>query len=355
MAKKIFRICLIALMLTALGAGLSVIAIKSYFSLLAKDTLSLSDIVVEIPYGSSLKHVAHLLAEEKVIPHEQKFYWYMRIARKDANKIQAGYYQFNGTYTYAQLAESLKNGRDRASKIIFKEGQTLVDLVNILEAEGVLKKEDFIEAMRSKDVSALINAPNVEARLALENDVGGIEGYLFPDTYFFTKKDSPKTIISIMHRHLLNKIDESMRLRMKELNLSLHQVLSLAAIVEKETGAPEERPLIASVYLNRLKIGMPLQADPTVIYGMKNYDGKIRKSDLSLPHPYNTYKIAGLPPGPIAAPSLMAIKAVLWPAETKYLFFVSKNDGTHIFCENISCHNKAVKKWQVDFFRTAKN
>lgn len=354
MAKPFVRISLIFLLTVVLGAGLSVILVKGYFAWLAKETLNLSNTVVEIPYGSSLKHVAHLLAEQKIIPNEQQFYWYVRLARQDANRIQAGYYQFDGSYTYAQLAESLKNGRDRASKIIFKEGQTLVDLVNLLEAEGVLKKEDFIEAMRSKDVSALINAPNVEARLALENDVGGIEGYLFPDTYFFTKKDSPKTIISIMHRHLLNKIDESMRLRMKELNMSLHQVLSLASIVEKETGAPEERPVIASVYLNRLKIGMPLQADPTVIYGIKNYDGKIRKSDLSLPHPYNTYKIAGLPPGPIAAPSLMSIKAVLWPEETKYLYFVSKNDGSHIFCGDINCHNKAVKIWQIDFFKTPK-
>lgn len=355
MLKKFLRIFGILLIVATLGLGLLAMLVRGYFSSVAKETVSLSQVVVEIPYGSSLKSVAKLLFENNIVWNDKIFYWYVRLARQDAHRIQAGYYQFDGIYTYAQLAESLKNGRDRASKIIFKEGETLVDLVRTLEAQGVLTKADFISAMTSSDVLTLINAPQVEARKELENDVGGIEGYLFPDTYFFTKKDSAKTIISIMHRHLLNKLDEPIRLRMKELGMTLHQVLTLAAIVEKESGAESERPIIASVYLNRLKIGMRLQADPTVIYGMKNYEGKIRKIDLLTPHPYNTYKIAGLPPGPIAAPSIMAIKAVLWPEASSYLYFVSKNDGSHEFCANIACHNQAVKKWQIDYFKnTAK-
>ncbi len=351
MLRKFFRIFILLGIVGVLSLGLIGVLIKSYFSSMATKTVQLSEVIVEIPYGSSLKNVSKLLSEKNIVSNDQIFYWYMRLARKDAHKIQAGYYQFNGTYSYAQLAESLKNGRDRAAKIIFKEGETLVDLVKTLEAQGVLTKADFIKAMTSQDVLSLVNAPHQEARKELENDVGGIEGYLFPDTYFFTSKDSPKTIISIMHRHLLNKIDEPMKLRMKEIGMTLHQVLTLAAIVEKESGAENERPVIASVYLNRLKIGMRLQADPTVIYGMKNYDGKIRKSDLLSPHAYNTYTMSGLPPGPIAAVSIMAIKAVLWPEASSYLYFVSKNDGTHEFCPNIKCHNQAVKKWQIDYFR----
>lgn len=353
MVKQFFRIFFLFLVAIALCAGLGAVFIKSYFSSVAKETVSLSQIVVEIPYGSSLKSVTRLLAEQKVIPDERAFYWYMRFARNDAGKIQAGYYQFDGTYSLAQLAESLKNGRDRAFQIIFKEGETLVDLAQSLEAAGIVSQADFISAMTSRDVLSLLDVP--QERKMLKNDVGGIEGYLFPDTYFFTKKDSAKTIISIMYRHLLNKIDEPMRIRMKEIGMSLHQVLTLAAIVEKETGATLERPIIASVYLNRLKKGMRLQADPTVIYGIKDYDGKIRKSDLLTFHSYNTYKIEGLPPGPIASPGIEAIKAVLWPAESSYLYFVSKNDGSHVFCDNLACHNKAVKKWQVDFFKTAQS
>ncbi|MCA9508818.1 MAG: endolytic transglycosylase MltG [Myxococcales bacterium] len=353
MHKHFLRIFFIAFLLVALSSGLIALIVKSYLVSFAKHKVELHNVIVEIPYGSSLRSVVRLLASENVIPSEKKFYWYMRLARNDADKIQAGYYQFDGVYSLSQLAESLKYGRNKAFPLVFREGESLVDLVESLEIAGIVNQKEFIEAMTSSDVLNLIGAPNSEQRKELKNDVGGIEGYLFPDTYFFTKKDSPKAIISIMYRRMVDKIDESIKDRMKEVGMSLHQVLTLAAIVEKEAGEKSEKPIIASVYLNRLHKGMRLQADPTVIYGLKNYNGKIHKSDLLGFHSYNTYKIVGLPPGPIASPGIEAIKAVLWPATTNYLYFVSKNDGTHVFCENLSCHNKAVKKWQIDYFKSA--
>jgi UPF0755 protein len=242
-------------------------------------------------------------------------------------------------------------GRNQSFQVTFKEGQTLVDLANNLDHIGLVTKNEFLIAMTSDEIVHFIGAPNASMRRGLENDVGGIEGYLFPDTYFFEKNDSAKGIIKKMHAKLVTLFDDKMLARIDEIKLSLHQLLTLASIIEKETGDQSERPIIASVYHNRLRRGMRLQADPTVIYGIKNYDGKIRKSDLLTYHPYNTYKIQGLPPGPIAAPGLAAIRAALWPNDTRYLYFVSRNDGSHVFCENIVCHNEAVRKWQIEYFR----
>lgn len=334
-----------------LALGLFLLFLKFYFRSYAEKPQTLAQAMVEIPRGTPLKGVSLLLHQQKIIDNPSIFYWYMRLGRSDGNKIQAGFYQFDGVMTMKAIADSLRTGRDRAYKIVFKEGETLNDLVASLEKNGLVSEAQFIEAMRASEILALIPDPLVKERRFLKNDMGGIEGYLFPDSYFFTQKDGAEAIIKKMHQRLLDKLKGPVLERMKERGLSLHEVLTLAAIVEKETGALSERPVIASVYQNRLAQKMRLQADPTVIYGIKDYNGKIRKSDLLTFHPYNTYKIQGLPPGPIAAAGLESIRAVLWPSESKFIYFVSRNDGTHIFCENLNCHNQAVKKWQVDFWK----
>lgn len=333
-------------------AVMALVALKSYVGVFAKSSHEVHA-MVEIPRGSSLKNVCELLYEQGIIENKQLFYWYIRLGRKEGNKVQAGFYQFDGFITNEAIVNSLKSGRDRAYKITFKEGETLINLVQNLTESGLITEEEFIAAMKDSPILSFIPEPLVTKRQNLKNDMGGVEGYLFPDTYFFTKKDGAHHIISTMHNRLMEKLDGPIMERIKERGQSLHEVLTLAAIVEKETGAAFERPIIASVYQNRLMKRMRLQADPTVIYGIKDYDGKIHKSDLLNYHPYNTYTISALPPGPIAAPGLLSIRAVLWPSETNYLYFVSKNDGTHIFCENLNCHNQAVKKWQIDFFKSA--
>jgi len=323
--------------LSLLGILVLGFSITSYFLAYGQQEYDLAETIVDIPHGSSLRTVARLLAQQKIIPDQAKFYWYLRLGRNDGNHMQAGFYRFGGRFSKAAIADSLRYGRDQAFKVVFKEGENLADLGHSLEALGLVKPEDFLAAQTSSQLRSLIGYHP--------------EGYLFPDSYFFTRKDSALSIMSTMYKRLLDKVDDVMHERMHELGKNLHEVLTLAAIIEKETGAPFERPIIASVYLNRLKIGMRLQADPTVIYGINNYDGKIRKIDLQTYHPYNTYKISGLPPGPIASPGLASIKAVLWPAQTNYLYFVSKNDGSHVFCPNLVCHNQAVKNWQIDFFK----
>lgn len=334
------------------GVAGSVFLTNRYFFAVGQEEVVISgETLVEIPYGSSLRRVSEILKEAGLIDDASRFYWYLRLGRADGLKIQAGFYEFLGSITKQALAKRLLSGYDQSWRLTFKEGQTLKDLAAMLETMGLASQDDFVAAMQSDEIVNLIKAPQARKRKALNNDMGGIEGYLFPDTYFFSKRDSALAVIRTMYERLIALLDEDMLARMDELHLSLHDVLTLASIIEKETGAPEERPAIASVYKNRLRLGMRLQADPTVIYGIKDYDGKIRKKDLLTHHPYNTYTMKGLPPGPIASPGLASIRAALWPSDTKYLYFVSKNDGSHEFCENLSCHNKAVKRWQIDYFK----
>jgi UPF0755 protein len=351
MKMRVFASWFLGLLLTFFLTLLIVgFGVSRYFARVSQTTFVVPETLVEIPFGSSLKRVSEILTEAHVLEEPKEFAWYARLGRRDGAKIQAGYYVFSGELTFKAVADRLQTGLDQSFRVTFKEGQSLVDLVKTLVDHQLIDERQFVEAMTSKEIIDLINAPS-RARSALLNDVGGIEGYLFPDTYFFSKKDGAVGIIKKMHARLLSKLDAAIWDRIAELKTDLHSVLTLASIIEKETGNPTERAIIASVYQNRLRIGMPLQADPTVIYGIKDYDGKIRKVDLLTYHPYNTYKIKGLPPGPISSVGIEAIRAALWPADTKYLYFVSKNDGSHLFCENLDCHNKAVRLWQIEFFK----
>jgi UPF0755 protein len=174
-----------------------------------------------------------------------------------------------------------------------------------------------------------------------------LEGYLFPDTYYFPSGLESKSIITAMVKQFRIAFKPEWQTRAEELGMSVHEVVTLASIIEKETGAPEERPLISSVFHNRLKKGMRLETDPTVIYGIPDFDGNIKRRHLNTYTPYNTYKIKGLPPGPIASPGAAALEAALYPAQSKYLYFVSKKDGTHQFSATIKEHNAAVRKYQL--------
>ena len=332
--------------------GLLISSVYFYFSRYAISPERVSNIIIEIPYGTSVKRVSEILHAQGLVKDPKLFYWFLRLFRQDASSMQAGYYVFDGSVSPNDIAERLQTGRDQAYKITLKEGASLLDLASGLETLGLISVKDFEIAMNSPEIADFIKTPLGE-RAFLKNHMGGIEGYLFPDTYYLSKRDTGISIIKKMHQRLLDKISGEIQDRMGEQKLTFHEILTLASIIEKETGAAFERPLIASVYQNRLKINMPLQADPTVIYGIKDYNGKIRKADLLGYHEYNTYKIKGLPPGPIASPGLESIKAVLWPAQSNYLYFVSKNDGTHVFCDNLACHNQAVQKWQIDYFRNS--
>jgi UPF0755 protein len=208
-------------------------------------------------------------------------------------------------------------------------------MAQVFAQKGLADPEELIRLAHD---DAFVRSLGVEA--------ASLEGYLFPDTYKFARHTRPKDILREMVAGLRNVLTPDLLQRAQDIHMSVHQVLTLASVVEKETGAESERPLIASVFHNRLLRHIPLQSDPTVIYGLERFDGNIRKKDLDTPSPYNTYRVRGLPPGPIASPGLGSIRAVLYPASTKHLYFVSRNDGTHQFSATLAEHNRAVDKYQ---------
>lgn len=307
----------------------------------------------EVARGSSAKSVARDLAKAGLVEDEDRFYRYLRYVAKRAERLRAGEYELRASMSADELIAELGTGRQRELRFTVPEGASLTDIAKAIAGAGIADEAEVRGAMASRE---LLGSFGVPARGAggQVGVPGGMEGYLFPDTYQFPKGTSATEVLRRMRARLDEVMDDEMKARMREMGWDLHKTLTLAAIVEKETGQPHERPHIASVFHNRLRLGMKLQTDPTVIYGIANYDGNIRKKDLLTPHPYNTYTIAGLPPGPIASPGKAALRAVLWPDESDDLYFVSRNDGTHIFCPTLTCHNAAVQRWQVEFFRKKK-
>ncbi len=309
---------------------------------------------LEIKRGTSPRAISRLLEEKQLVNSAFNFYTYLRFIAQKAENLKAGYYVVYGTYTPNEIIKLLQKGLKKELRFTVPEGASKKEIASIIEKAGLMSKEDMLNAMNNPELLKEFFIPEVKIGNKLSVVPGGIEGYLFPDTYQFAPGTKGETILRRMHVRMLQLIDVDMQKQMHEMNWNLHQVLTLASLVEKETGAATERPLIASVFLNRLRKNMKLQTDPSVIYSIDNYDGNIRKKHLSIRHPYNTYINWGLPPGPISAPGLESIRAVLWPAQTSYLYFVSRNDGTHLFCPTYACHQKAVKEWQVDYFKIPK-
>jgi UPF0755 protein len=221
-------------------------------------------------------------------------------------------------------------------QIIIPEGYTVRQIALRLAEKGIVEQqEEFL---------SLAFSVNFAGSLGIEG--AGVEGYLFPDTYLFPKGVASAEVIRTMVGKFRRVYVPAFSQRAAELGMTDKQIVTLASIIEKETGVPEERPLVSAVFHNRLKRGMPLCSDPTVIYGIKAFDGNLRKLDLMRMTPYNTYLSRGLPPGPIANPGASAIQAALYPAPTNYLYFVSRNDGTHHFSATLREHNEAVWKYQ---------
>jgi len=257
-----------------------------------------------------------------------------RLMGKDRS-IRAGEYRFHTLMTPREILEMLCMGRVVFHKVTVPEGLTVRQIAALLESRGFVSQEDFLLESRKVD---LIRAFGVEE--------DSLEGYLFPDTYHFAMGVSAGEILKAMVHRFHAVYSPEMRERQAAQGWRLHEVVTLASIIEKETGSEQERGLVSSVLINRLRSGMPLQCDPTVIYGLEEFDGKLRREHLQRPSPYNTYLNKGIPPGPICNPGLSSLQAVLYPEDTPYLYFVSKNDGTHAFSTNLAEHNRAVDKHQ---------
>lgn len=299
-----------------------------------------NDLEVEIiiERGSSAHQIARDLKKAGVITSPFMFFSYLRMFTRAGAKLQAGDYLIPPHTTPGRIIFMLEHGLQREFKFTIPEGSTLKDIVDIIAKTG-LATHEVLE-------SAIMNPLLAEEFQVPAEVKGGIEGYLFPDTYIFQAGTLPMTIFKHMHDELLKHITPDMYERMDKMDMTLNEVLTMASLIEKETGNTAERPLIAGVFFNRMRRGMKLQTDPSVVYGVKRPKGKkIAKKDLGHKHEYNTYIHAGLPPGPIASPGLAAIKAVLWPTPSKYLFFVAKGNGTHEFCVNYGCHTGAIQRY----------
>ena len=292
-------------------------------------------VTVHIPRGANFSRISDILEKAKLVDNRRTFYVLARL--KDvSHQIKAGEYELTGSMTPLELLEKLKAGSVKEYRVSIPEGFTMCQIADRLAAHGVADGKVFLDHAQDEK---LLSSLDIPAKTA--------EGYLFPDTYVINKSMNEVEILRYMVGRFKKEITPEVRNRARELGFSLHEILTLASIIEKESALEEEKPLIAAVFHNRMKRGMRLQSDPTVIYGMKDFDGNITKGDLKRSTPYNTYRIKGLPPGPICNPGALSIGAALHPSEVKYLYFVSKNDGSHQFSSSLSNHAKAVIKYQI--------
>jgi UPF0755 protein len=292
-----------------------------------------SDQVFIVKEGASLKEVAADLEKTGLITDKTLFVLWTRL-KGYGKDIRAGEYSLSPAMAPVQMIEILRKGLVILHSVTIPEGFTRDQIADALAAKGLADKRRFLELTQDK---ALLRQYGISAP--------SFEGYLFPDTYQFSGGTPALAILDTMVKRFKQVVTPLVEMS-QGTGMKFEEVVILASIVEKETGRPEERPLIASVFLNRLKLGMRLESDPTVIYGIENFDGDLKKKDLAEKTPYNTYVIHGLTPGPIANPGLESIKAVMDPARTDYLYFVSKNDGSHHFSKTLAEHNRAVEIYQ---------
>ena len=285
--------------------------------------------------GQGLKRTAIALEQEGLITDAFRFTVLARLDKKE-KLIKAGEYFISTAMTPNEILGQIVEGRVHLYRLTIPEGFNLAQIAAAVATAGLDSETNFLDTARK---------PETARSLGIDADT--LEGYLFPDTYYFPRGLDSGTIIATMVKQFRTAFKPAWEQRAAELGMSLHEVVTLASIIEKETGEPRERPIIASVFHNRLEKGMRLETDPTVIYGIPDFDGRIRRQHLETVTPYNTYKIKGLPPGPIASPGALALEAALYPATTDYLFFVSKNDGTHQFSVTLKEHNAAVQIYQL--------
>jgi UPF0755 protein len=297
---------------------------------------------VEIPAGASRATITQRLVDAGVVRDGLSLRVALWMSGR-ARELKAGEYRFDQPLSAMDVVDKLARGDIYRRMVTFREGLTIAEMARVFEDAKLGPAADFEKAARDP---SLIRG--------LDPDARDLEGYLFPETYALGRTTPAGELVAQMIGLFQKALSPDWREAIGKQGLSLREAVTLAALVEKETAVPEERPLVAAVYLNRRRIGMPMQADPTVIYALQRsgkYDGNLRRDDLQFDSPYNTYRYPGLPPGPIAAPGKAALDAAAHPAPVDYLYFVSKNDGSHAFARTLEEHNRNVQRWQVEYFR----
>ena len=297
---------------------------------------------LEIPAGEGTKAIGQRLVEAGIVRDVITF----RVAlwlTGDARRLKAGEYLFDRPMTARDVIGKIARGEVDLVNVTFREGLTIAEMAGIFQAQG------FGSALSFRDAAG---APALVADLdPLARD---LEGYLFPETYAVSRRETAPQMVHAMVDRFKHVLTPALREAAAARGLTVRQFVTLASIVEKETASADERSMVAAVYTNRLRIGMGLQCDPTVIYALQKagrFDGNLRRDDLLFDSPYNTYRYRGLPPGPIAAPGRSSLEAAAHPADQDYLYFVSRNDGTHAFARTLDEHNRNVQEFQVQYFR----
>lgn len=289
---------------------------------------------IHVRQGMSFTQILELLEKNRLIRSPGLFHIQARL-RGGANSIQAGVYALKASMSPREIYRHLSEGRVARRTFTIPEGYNVREIARAVQRAKLADEKEILRL--SRDPSFLKE---------LKISATSIEGYLFPDTYHFPVGTSVKNILGFMVRTMRKKFSPALRERAEAMEFTIHQTLTLASIIEKETSLSSERPLIAAVFINRLKRRMRLQSDPTVIYGLPHFDGNITKKDLRYDSPYNTYLYRGLPPGPIASPGLESIKSALNPAKVKYLYFVATRNGGHQFSRTYREHRRAVNRYQ---------
>jgi peptidoglycan lytic transglycosylase G len=291
--------------------------------------------VVMVRLGQGVKALSVMLYNKGIILHPIKFKLFARIRGYDKH-VKAGEYKFSDAMTPEKILQIMVEGKVLLHRLTIPEGYNLRQIARAVEVAGLGTEDDFFKTATDPE---FVQSQGIDAQT--------FEGYLFPDTYYFPINATPKDIIRTMIKRFREIFTSKWKERANVLGMTIHQVITLASIIEKEAGAAEERPVISSVFHNRLKRKMRLESDPTVIYGIEDYHGNITRKDLESPTPYNTYTMRGLPPGPISNTGVKAIEAALYPEDTQFLYFVSKKDGTHYFSTNFKEHERAVRRYQL--------
>ncbi|HUT03150.1 MAG TPA: endolytic transglycosylase MltG [bacterium] len=327
---RLWRVLFLLVLAVLLVASAPVIYFKNYFD--NPTNMASKPFLVRIERGMSVRDVARVLTSQGVI---RSVFDFALVCRLMDASIPAGEYRIPPRLKPRELIRAFCPRNIALRRVTIPEGSTLKDIAAIVESSLGILESDFL---------MICNDESFAAHLGIR--ANGLEGYLYPETYYFEPGTSAQKVAERMVKEFESVIGQSYQSRIAELGSTLHEIVTIASLVEKETALERERPLIAAVLYNRLRRNMPLQIDASVIHGLRDFDGNLTRDDLKADTPYNTYIRKGLPPGPICSPSKASLLAALYPGDVGYLYFVSMNNGQHKFSATIEEHNRAVWRYQ---------
>jgi UPF0755 protein len=326
MMKKFLSFFLLSIILLIFFSGISFLLYLAVPSPLDENK------IINIPKNSNLKEITQLLEKERLITGKKRFAFIVKILGK-TNELKAGEYLFPAYSLPVEILKKILKGEELSYKFTIPEGYNTYQISRVLSQKGLVEEEKFIKFACD---TSLIKSLGIESE--------SLEGYLFPDTYKFTKSFGEEKILKSMVKRFKKALTPELLKRAKELKLSLNQVVTLASMIEREAYIDSEKPLISAVFHNRLKLRMKLESDPTVIYSINAPPRRVYKKDLKKHTPTNTYLHSGIPPHPIANPGLKSIQSALYPANVNYLFFVSLDGVTHKFSKSFRQHKRFIRK-----------